>query len=728
MSDSDSGLSEFDLDKGPEEDANEMECGCSALYRFVAILYNLLVHSVFNRFAALILTIGDFFGCLVAISLILHFYILIGTTSQFGCFLMWLFGLMSANVLLIPIWAFFQFSYFNDAFIPWECVWRLFISPNSFKCSRRYKYMYSISCCEANWWLRQIWPLAESVFAIVCIVAIGNVVAGKDRDLLDKLMFGVIIILPLLKLSLMCVGYVWNFWLALINCPRCGDTARSVFADRVDKVRDPFVYSLFGILRLWIGPGGGCVSPFCPQKLDDEEEAKTPTPIVIWNLVFEILHLIASLTVFIWFCKLIKDANVSGNEYKSLVGMLVILFIVFLPLFQLQFPWFFLDLLTPFDCCHLLRSEESMRSDHDFASDMLVKKKMYKFRVISMITYFVLILLFAFVTMKMRTGNSDRAYKDMELANTYTYKGQPPEPTVDQKKEIVSQVCYVKPYELKMIQIAALAAASYYNDSDPNTEALLTEFFNDTGITIDYTDQMKIEDYTYGTATAFYFNKQNLTVVSIRGSTEAVDWILDGQLFLSSFLLTASSLFSFFTTTITPYTNVQIKKVIASPLILLRPITMTTKYIADLRAWYDGITKYTNVMFVGHSLGGGLAKLFGHIYGRPAVSVSGPGVSVVQQLYPPVENPDKDESKYETALTSQAEIIPDFDVVPRVEVTAGTRYRVLCNRGSGQCHGIGSTICMIGIMCETEHREFCESAEQWGVNKTVYDSMVALAR
>ena len=48
---------------------------------------------------------------------------------------------------------------------------------------------------------------------------------------------------------------------------------------------------------------------------------------------------------------------------------------------------------------------------------------------------------------------------------------------------------------------------------------------------------------------------------------------------------------------------------------------------------------------------------------------------------------------------SAIDLIPDMDLVPRVEVSGGTIYRIICKMGVGKCHGKELSLCETLIMC-----------------------------
>ena len=715
---------------GSDEDL-DCECGDKHQGRiFCANIYNLIFVSVLGRTGEAILTVGDFLGMLVAIAMILHFYVLFGTNSNFGVFLMWFCGLLSGNIVMIPLWSFFRFSYFRDRYIPWKSVWKLFVAPRSWENPDRYEN-WDLSAPEygsqrpevsdqtndpreneCKW---QAWPICKSLIALL-FISFGLVLLVKSSRFFDIFMFVLIIILPLIKISLTFIGYAWNFWCAMFNCMLCGERARTLFFARHDKIRDPFIYSLYGTLRMWIlhiGKKCTCTLAIPDELENDGAKSNVPKRVTRTELVFEFLHLIASLALVLWVIVLASQAkNLKSVDKGKIAGFLIMLIVVFVPLAQIQFPFFVMSRLCPFNCGNgLLRSPAKMKENEDFAADMMTNPRMKKLRVMSIVVHGILLLLFGLITFVLLLMTNKRQYSSISFSKdaAYEYAGQPSEPTTDQKRKIVSQLCYVTPYRLKMIQVIALAGASYLNEEA--LETLLTEFFNDTAMPVSRSDSMEINSSNHGAAAYFQFDTEKLTVVSFRGTSERLDAALDAQMFLSSALLTCSSILSLFTTTSIPYTNRQIKKVVASPLILLKPISLAEKYVRDLKAWYEQIPKNVNILFTGHSLGGGLAKLFGHLYGRPSIAVSGPGVTLLQQVYAPIDQSIWIDNDYESSLTSQTDVIPDLDVVPRVEISTGTRYRVLCNAGIAPCHSIDRTLCMTGIMCETEHEQFCRALD-----------------
>lgn len=298
------------------------------------------------------------------------------------------------------------------------------------------------------------------------------------------------------------------------------------------------------------------------------------------------------------------------------------------------------------------------------------------------------------------------------------------QPTVI-KKETVSELCYVRPFHLKMLQFAILAQASYVNIHPRSQfQKLIQEFFGETQnksygpMTV---NQMSVPNtkYKFGAMTIFTFPDLNLVIVSIRGSYEDLDWKLDIQLFLSSALLSICSPLGLFSSSWTPYTYTAIRYILGVPINILRDFTLIQKYYESLKSFYEDqkIEESSNIIFIGHSLGGGLAKLFGYVYHRPAIAISGPGISILQTIYRPLDS----YPEIQKILNLQTDIIPDWDPVPRVELSTGVRYQVLCQNPT-VCHSLDHTICMIGIMCETEHDHYCKSLNSGNI-PSIYDEM-----
>ena len=62
------------------------------------------------------------------------------------------------------------------------------------------------------------------------------------------------------------------------------------------------------------------------------------------------------------------------------------------------------------------------------------------------------------------------------------------------------------------------------------------------------------------------------------------------------------------------------------------------------------------------------------------------------------------------------DIIPDNDLIPRIEVSGGIKYRILCDKNFIKCHSIDRTLCMMGLMCEQEEysKKLCLSMPNIG--------------
>ena len=70
----------------------------------------------------------------------------------------------------------------------------------------------------------------------------------------------------------------------------------------------------------------------------------------------------------------------------------------------------------------------------------------------------------------------------------------------------------------------------------------------------------------------------------------------------------------------------------------------------------------------GHSLGGGLAKYTAFKYKLLGFSVSGPGLTPLEFNYG--KNKDNNYTKY--FKNTFIDLIPDLDIIPRVEISGGS--------------------------------------------------------
>lgn len=87
--------------------------------------------------------------------------------------------------------------------------------------------------------------------------------------------------------------------------------------------------------------------------------------------------------------------------------------------------------------------------------------------------------------------------------------------------------------------------------------------------------------------------------------------------------------------------------------------------------------------------------MLGHVRNIQSIAFSAPGVQLLQEY-------KQSFSKDVHSIMTEADIIPENDVVPHLEISGGTRYQLPCPFGLDY-HTITNTLCMIGIVCEIEH-------------------------
>jgi hypothetical protein len=86
---------------------------------------------------------------------------------------------------------------------------------------------------------------------------------------------------------------------------------------------------------------------------------------------------------------------------------------------------------------------------------------------------------------------------------------------------------------------------------------------------------------------------------------------------------------------------------------------------------------------------------------KPSISLSGPGANAFHSLW-------GEEGISDNFDITTIDIVPDMDLVPRVEVSGGTIYRIICREGLLGCHSKDLSLCEVLIMCQKNYQIVCD--------------------
>ena len=198
---------------------------------------------------------------------------------------------------------------------------------------------------------------------------------------------------------------------------------------------------------------------------------------------------------------------------------------------------------------------------------------------------------------------------------------------------------------------------------------------------------------------------KEITILSIKGTSNKKDIFLDMQLYFPSVLLNLLTTFSLFGQQKDTLYFGFLEYGLSIPYRIFTQYLIVDGYLQDLLdAYYknEKDNKFKdNVIIVGHSLGGGLCKILGRLLNKQAISLSGPGVNAFHSLWGYAGNSENFE-------ISAIDLVPDMDLVPRVEISGGTIYRIICKEGPLDCHGKSLSLCEALIMCRNpNYKEYC---------------------
>ena len=277
------------------------------------------------------------------------------------------------------------------------------------------------------------------------------------------------------------------------------------------------------------------------------------------------------------------------------------------------------------------------------------------------------------------------------------------------KSNILPSICTASVYNIPIISyIPFINDAYYYNDTKSSLDYLNYRniFFNDNEYNITVKGNL-IKDKTKNVKMIQYNlenQKNNVTILSIKGTTYNTDVYLDIQLYTPSVFLNLLLDFSIFMKLKDSLSFHLLEYSLSLPYRMFFKESIIDDYIKVLYKTYNNISKEfdnNNVIIVGHSLGGGLSKILGKMVKKPSISLSGPGANAFHSLW------GEDGISDNFDITT-IDLVADMDLVPRVEVSGGTIYRIICREGPFGCHSKDLSLCEVLIMCQKPHEIVCQ--------------------
>jgi len=261
-------------------------------------------------------------------------------------------------------------------------------------------------------------------------------------------------------------------------------------------------------------------------------------------------------------------------------------------------------------------------------------------------------------------------------------------------------ICHQHWGGLSAVELAALSLYSYEETCSKIKDLLNTSFHPSVQATMDNCSNYS----TVPRSVVFSFSndKENLItgkgngrtiVIAVKGTSTISDAFLDTSLYGAVKILQA---FNNFLPILT-----------LTPLGYIQWLLLNTDMMASIESkpWHSlqktvqGIIENhpnDTVLLTGHSLGGGIAQIVASQVNISGVVFSAPGV---------VYSARKFGMKMQRCRRKVWVVMPDEDVVPRVDLQAGTVQQILCRDLNGdleyawKCHSIERTACVLFRMC-----------------------------
>ena len=719
-------MSDFDEDKiakayADELDSSDFEEKSDGDTNIFVLLLN-----IFSTISKILFLIGEFYVCIIILNIIFELVIIyltstISTNSLIVKILHYIFSILLGYFSIFPLtfvfWEFFNFNWISEL--------------NPFQTCFDLLTVYSFSSTflkKTNECLNPIFSSYGNFLFLIYLLFI-IIVSFINNCCYEVILFYGIVALNILKYILIfaiylihCLAFIYNIYIVdLLNIILEFLKKISYFKEKLPdnisechniinkdyQINDPFTLSI--LYSIYI-------------KLNIKEKKEKENKKGVYIFCLRTYFLANPINLYLMYKsnpnylkQIFKiEEKVKDNKYTPIIYFKITL-IIFISIYSIFFEnmlgvfFIFICVLSfpvqivPYSH-HIFYKTFCSKESQDKENDKIyesINKRFVGFKCINYICSFLLFTLIIILTIISSLVNIKGEFSDINetfnktgLFNSKKFNSK----KIDNNKFLKSAMCLTEFHNLNLIRIAVLSQITYYDDVEQIKYYLEKTLFN-------YKDNLRISDMQIiGKNDGILVmtdidikNKNGVRVFSIRGTKAFKDTLLDVEMFASSATLSLIRLFPLIGNT-ESYISRKISEYLTIPIRHLKTYTLTNHYMEELSKNYEKFSDTErNIIFTGHSLGGGLAKYMGIKYNKQSISFSGPGVTPLEYEYSKNTNNNYIKNYF-------VDVIPDKDIVPRFETTSGTTYRVICEKPffSFKCHSIDRTFCMIGLMCHEE--------------------------